>query len=199
MHLFDKGGEYYHSVMNILDTYSFNRPDVGYVQGMSYLVGMLLFQMDEYNAFQCFTNLLSRKFFFTLYNLNIKQLVRYFRIYDLLFSIHLPDLFACFKKEKITSQVYLLDWFFTIFCKIIPFKVACRVWDCYFLLGESFLFQTALGILRANRKKLLSYEYEERLVNLKTIGMNIDEETLFSNIRHINIPNYVHKLLKRLN
>jgi hypothetical protein len=47
---------------HVLQAYAMFRPDVGYVQGMSYIVGMLLLYMEtELEAFQCLANLLGRR------------------------------------------------------------------------------------------------------------------------------------------
>ncbi|KAL9650573.1 hypothetical protein ABK040_004789 [Willaertia magna] len=53
-------GPYYLPFKTILECYSKFRPDIGYVQGMSYIVATLLLYMDEYDAFVCFCNLLHR-------------------------------------------------------------------------------------------------------------------------------------------
>ena len=45
----------------VLMCYVCYRPDVGYVQGMSYLVATLLLYMDEFEAFKCMANLLGRR------------------------------------------------------------------------------------------------------------------------------------------
>jgi len=186
-------------MLDILDTFAYHRPDIGYVQGMTYITGMLLLHMDEYSAFQTLTNILSRRFFFSLYTLNIPQLVKFVKIYDLLFGENIPELFIIFSREKISPQLYLLDWFFTIFSTALPFRLACRVWDCYFIYGELFMFQTALAIIQSKKKELMSVDYEERLVMLKYLGENMDEETLFTNIKSITIPSYLNTVIERLN
>lgn len=45
----------------ILLCYACFRPDIGYVQGMSFLVATLLLYMDEFEAFKCLANLLGRR------------------------------------------------------------------------------------------------------------------------------------------
>jgi len=47
------------SLKNILEAYAFYKREIGYVQGMSYLAGMLLLNMKEINAFISFCNLLN--------------------------------------------------------------------------------------------------------------------------------------------
>lgn len=71
--LFLKEGPYYKQLMEILETYAIYRPDVGYVQGMSYLAGMLLLYNDTYNTFVCFSNLLNNHFLISLFKMDIKQ------------------------------------------------------------------------------------------------------------------------------
>lgn len=85
--LFQVDGPYYPQLMEILETYSVyrfvivdaleltRRPDVGYVQGMSYLAGMLLLYTDPYNTFVCFGNLLSNHFLISLFKMDIKQVI----------------------------------------------------------------------------------------------------------------------------
>lgn len=48
-----------------------------------------------------------------------------------------------------SSSVFYENRFFTIFTKSMPLEIASRVWDCFFLEGELFLFQTALGLPHA--------------------------------------------------
>ena len=52
----------------------FARPDVGYVQGMTYPASMLLLHMDRYHAFKCMTNLIIyRPFLFNLYKFEMEE------------------------------------------------------------------------------------------------------------------------------
>jgi hypothetical protein len=61
----------------VLEAYACFRPDVGYIQGMSYLAGLLLlFVEDEATVFRCFCSLLQRHLFFDLFRVD-KELVSY--------------------------------------------------------------------------------------------------------------------------
>ena len=55
-----KGGPYYDILHSLLGAYACYRPDVGYVQGMSFLAAILILNMEEAEAFVCFANLLNR-------------------------------------------------------------------------------------------------------------------------------------------
>lgn len=60
MNFLFQGGPYHDPLHNILGAYACYRPDVGYVQGMSFLAATLLLNMDETDAFIAFSNLLNR-------------------------------------------------------------------------------------------------------------------------------------------
>lgn len=55
-----QGGPYYGPLHDVLGAYACYRPDIGYVQGMSFLAGMLLLNMEPSDAFICLANLLNR-------------------------------------------------------------------------------------------------------------------------------------------
>jgi hypothetical protein len=51
-------GPFYQQLWDILETYSIFRPEIGYVQGMSFLAAMFLLYMDEFTSFRCLGTIL---------------------------------------------------------------------------------------------------------------------------------------------
>jgi len=196
--LFQVDGPYYPQLTEILETYAVYRPDVGYVQGMSYLAGMLLLYNDPYHTFQCFCNMLNNHFLLSLFKMEIKQILRHTKIYELLFSVNIPKLYEIFKELGISPEQYLLDWFLTLFSKTLPLEMASKVWDMYFLYGEVYLYQTALGILRAHRHFLMTASFEDCVMSLRHLGSRVTEEQLFKSISRISVPPYVHEFIGKV-
>ena len=56
--IFQENGPYHEQLLNVLGAYASYRPDVGYVQGMSFLTAVLLLNMDPADAFILLSNLL---------------------------------------------------------------------------------------------------------------------------------------------
>jgi hypothetical protein len=55
-------------IKRVLELFSLYRPDIGYVQGMSYFAWMLLIRMESYQSFVCFSNImLNDPFIHSLY------------------------------------------------------------------------------------------------------------------------------------
>jgi hypothetical protein len=69
-------------IKKLLELFELYRPDIKYVQGMSYLAWIFLIRMNPYQAFSSFCNLiLSDPFVFALYSFNeqrIKAIVSFF-------------------------------------------------------------------------------------------------------------------------
>jgi TBC1 domain family member 14 len=87
----------------ILQTYACYRPDVGYVQGMSYIAAMLVYYLDEFNAFKCMANILSKRMSFDFYQLNNDLIHQFTSTFDFFFQLHLPSLYEYFHVESISS------------------------------------------------------------------------------------------------
>ena len=55
--IFKPGNLLHEPLKNILTAFTVHRPDIGYVQGMSYLAAVLLMNLDEIQAFSLFLSL----------------------------------------------------------------------------------------------------------------------------------------------
>lgn len=75
-----QGGPYHDPLHNILGAYACYRPDVGYVQGMSFLAATLLLNMDETDAFIAFSNLLNRPAHMAFFRVD-QPVVRQYSLY----------------------------------------------------------------------------------------------------------------------
>jgi len=193
--IFQKGGPYHDVLHDILGAYVCYRPDVGYVQGMSFIAGMLLLNMDAFQVFTTFANLLNRPCQLAFYRLNEEMMKCYFATFEVFFEENIPQLFAHFKHNNLTPDMYLIDWIFTMFSKSLSLDTTSRIWDVYCRDGEEFLFKTAIGLLRQHKSQLLRMDFIQAaqfLVRMPS-SCNSDDVALFRNI------NQVHMTISRNN
>jgi TBC1 domain family member 14 len=132
---------------SILQTYASYRPDIGYVQGMSYVAAMCVEYLDEYQAFVTFATLLSRQIHFNLLMLDPTILRAFARAFNEIFRRSLPQLHLHLTAEGVSSEIFLLDWGLTLFAKALPLPLAARLWDVSLLEGELFFVKACLGTL----------------------------------------------------
>jgi len=196
--VFNEDGPFHRQLWDILETYAIFRPEIGYVQGMSFLAAMFLLYMDEFTSFRCLANMLEFPFLRALYKMDIGHILRFVKIYELLFSRELPDLYTEFIRNGVSSEHYLLDWFFTLFSRALPFDIVGRLWDRYLLDGEAFLFRTALAILKIFYPRLRGNSFEEICMLLRQLPQDMDETVLFHAIGTIKVPSYCKRFIQRL-
>ena len=151
----EEGGQMNIGLKNVLHAYAVYNPNIGYVQGMSYIVAMLLLYLDEVDAFICLSNILHRRSdsdttgknsnrnsyshigtdLIGFYRLKKDAIDKYVNLFNYFFEETLPLLYSYMTEAGITSEMYLLDWNLSLFSKALPLEAAARIWDIYLMEG----------------------------------------------------------------
>jgi hypothetical protein len=90
--IFNKDGPCHQQLLEILEAYVCYRPDIGYVQGMSFIAAVLLLYLEPFPAFVCLANLLSRPLFVSFYRMEgdkVHIFLHFFLLFLLLFIVPL--------------------------------------------------------------------------------------------------------------
>ncbi|KAJ8981384.1 hypothetical protein NQ317_002578 [Molorchus minor] len=181
--IFQEGGPYSDTLHALLAAYVCYRPDVGYVQGMSYIAAILILNMEQFEAFICFANLLNQPLHLSAFTLNQTQMQAYYSAYNQVFSYNLPKLYSHFERSGLTPDLYLLDWIYTVFAKAMPLDIACRVWDIFLRDGYEFIFRTGLGILHLNQDILMDMDFLHGAQFLTHLPDDMSSDQLFKSIQ----------------
>ncbi|XP_048220488.1 TBC1 domain family member 14 isoform X2 [Perognathus longimembris pacificus] len=185
--IFQQGGPYHDMLHSILGAYTCYRPDVGYVQGMSFIAAVLILNLDTADAFIAFSNLLNKPCQMAFFRVDHSLMLTYFAAFEVFFEENLPKLFAHFKKNNLTPDIYLIDWIFTLYSKSLPLDLACRVWDVFCRDGEEFLFRTALGILKLFEDILARMDFIHSAQFLTRLPEDLPADEVFTAISAIQM------------
>ncbi|CAH0486540.1 unnamed protein product [Peronospora farinosa] len=185
--LFQPGAEGTAHTTEVLEAYICYRPDLGYVQGMSYLAATLCFHMDSFTAFKALVALMSSSLLFDMFRLEATRTFHYINIYNQIFEYELPALAAYFQEIGIDAQMYAVDWALTLFTRCLSLDLALRIWDVYVLLGSPFFFQASMGLLSLFQDSLLTMEPEDIMRLLHTFPKNISSQQLFEAISSVHL------------
>ncbi|XP_028278759.1 TBC1 domain family member 12-like isoform X1 [Parambassis ranga] len=178
--IFQKGGPYHDLLHSVLGAYTCYRPDIGYVQGMSFIAAVLILNLEEAEAFITFANLLNKPCQMAFFRVDHDLMLKYFAAFEIFFEENLPRLFGHFQDNNLTPDLYLIDWIFTLYSKSLPLDVACRVWDVFCRDGEESLFRTGLGILRLYEDVLLQMDFIHIAQFLTRLPEDLQSHTLFN-------------------
>jgi hypothetical protein len=168
----DAGGEGQKMLGRVLKCFSLHDKEIGYCQGLGFLVGPLLMNMGEREAFCTLVRLMDHyslqpSFLPSLYGLHM-------RIYQ--FSALLKQLYPALSDhltEMGIEPAYLSQWFLSCFAVTCPLPMLFRMYDVIFAEGANeTVMRVALAIMRRNEQKLLaSTEFEEVMHLL--LGRNV--------------------------
>ena len=170
------------------------RPDIGYVQGMSYLASTLLecygtplllaaaalpvttvspatppaphraasrsesprraiddaARSSDYallhDAFVSLGNLITQGHFPHFYTMNNLGMSAYIRVYEEVLKRAAPAVARAFTISGIVPQLYVVDWWMSLFARMLPIDLAFRCWDL-FLYHPAMLFRMTAALI----------------------------------------------------
>ena len=129
---------------------------------MSYIAAVLcLYQPDSFSAFRCLANLIVSEHFFPFFAFDVDNINGYYEVYQAALEGTSKSLGKKFKDLNIEPQLYIFNWFQTVFVRVLPLRVASRVLDCFLIDGSQVLFRVALAVvllLKPRLKKCDNFE-----------------------------------------
>ena len=98
------------------------RPDISYVQGMTYPIIVLTLVVGKVKAFQLFSNLvLGNKFFKKMYLFEKNFIQGIAKTFHVLLSDYQSEMAEKMSIQGIDPQLFLVEWFFTMFSRALSF------------------------------------------------------------------------------
>jgi len=182
----------------ILHALAARHDDVGYCQGMDYVVAHLLRVLQDtvkWRAMKCSTSTSTPNTaphvddsakvsvfqvmdcFFTTYNLRhmyypeLRSLKICCRVFEKLINLKLPVLADHFEHHELNVGLFALGWFQTLFLYLpsMPTATVCHMWDIW-LVERSFkiFFRVGAAILFLSQPILLNHDLEGMMTYLNT-------------------------------
>ncbi|CAD7678726.1 unnamed protein product [Nyctereutes procyonoides] len=164
------------SLFHMLSAYSVYNTEVGYCQGMSKIVAILLTFLPEEDAFWALAQLMTddRHAMHGFLIPGFPKLLRFQAHHEHILDRALPKLkkhighgvgpehLLPFRQgeEQMCTGIYTPKWFLQCFIDRTPFSLTLKLWDAYILDGECMLTAMAYTILRVHRKRLLKLPLE---------------------------------------
>ncbi|KAM7277728.1 hypothetical protein ACFE04_004862 [Oxalis oulophora] len=189
------------SLYNILKAYSVYDRDVGYVQGMGFLAGLLLLYMSEEDAFWLLVALLKGAVHAPmegLYQVGLPLVQQYLSQFEQLVRERLPKIGDHFTQEMINPSMYASQWFITVFSYSFPFPLALRIWDVFlYEQGIKIVFKVGLALLKCCHDDLVKLPFEKLIHALRNFpGHAMDPETLLPLAYSIKVSRRLEELNK---
>ncbi|KAK3825675.1 MAG: rab-GTPase-TBC domain-containing protein [Benniella sp.] len=165
---FQEGGGGQDALFNVVKAYSLYDAEVGYCQGLSFVVGPLLLNMPEEEAFCILVRMMNTYQMRGHYTPDMGELqLRLFQ-FEQLMDETVPLVAKHLRNQGIRSTMYASQWFMTLFAYKFPLDLVFRVFDIILVEGIESILRFAIALLKASHDKILNLDFEVLVEFLKS-------------------------------
>jgi hypothetical protein len=184
----------------ILRVFVICRPDIGYIQGLSFIAGILLLNMDKFRAFIALMNLILNPIILPFYKMDNESIQQRLKLFKQVFYFNLPELCEHFDELGLLPENYFLSWNMTLFTRDVNLELAKRIWDVFMIEGIKAIYSAAIVFLSHFENKLLNMDFVEIMTCIGTIkNINFDEDMAIEAMKNVKIPDWVQLEIEKLN
>ena len=184
----------------ILRAFVISRPDIGYVQGLSFIGAMLILNMDKFKAFVSMMNLILDPAILPFYKFDEKGIKTRLHLFKQIFYFNLPELCEYFDFIQIKPEHYFLNWNMTLFSHCVNIDIAMRIWDVYMIEGLKSIYAAAIVFLSHFEQKFLNMDFSEILNQINSIKLiNFDEDSIIQGMKNVKFPDWIELEIIKLN
>ena len=149
---------------NILITLIYSYKEIGYFQGMNYIVSffMQIFDFDEAKSFYYMLAIEKNANFKELFENNLYKITLFFKIFEKILKVNIPEIYHHLINNQVNTNYYMPPWFLTLFTfytekfnkKDVP-KFIILVMESFFLNGWSAIFNAGYTIIKYLRDDII--------------------------------------------
>lgn len=189
----------------ILNAYSIFDSDMGYCQGLQFIVAPMLFHFKhELKTFNALVRLFEMNRLRTIYDNEMSGLNLWFYQFSHILESELPELGQHFKKLDIDMNIFLSQWFLSFYSITIPFNFLVRMFDVALFEGvKETLLRVGIVILSQNAKLLCTID-EPELIYQHLLSENCwgvfqnDVDCFINSVTQLNVSNFTSEHLSSL-
>ena len=184
----------------ILRVFVISRPDIGYIQGLSFIAGILLLNMDKFKAFISLMNLILNPIMLPFYKMDNELIQQRLQLFKQVFYFNLPELCGYFDELGMLPENYFLTWNMTLFTHDVNLELANRIWDVFMIEGVKAIYSAAVVFLSHFEEKLMNMDFVEIMSCIGSINtINFDEDMVIEAMKKVKIPDWVQMEIDKLN
>ncbi|KAG8163931.1 hypothetical protein KVR01_005849 [Diaporthe batatas] len=142
-------------LFGVLKAYALYDEDVGYAQGMNFLIMPLLFNMSEEESFCLLVRLMNHYHLRDLFIQDMPGLHMHLYQFERLLEDYEPALYCHLNRRGISPHLYATQWFLTLFSYRFPLQLVLRIYDLILSEGLSAVLKFGIVLMQKNAQTLL--------------------------------------------
>ena len=167
---FQRGSSRYQKLFNILKAYSNYNNEIGYAQGMNFIVAKLIkFFDDEKESFIYLDSIFNKLNMVEV--LGIKNnLEKKMKIIHFLLKTLCTDILFFLEKKKINHEIFTAQWYITLFSKNFKYdNILMVIWNFAIIFGWKFIFLFSISVIVSFKDKYINldlYDFTQYMKNI---------------------------------
>ena len=137
------------SLFHVLHCFSLLCSDCGYVQGIGPIAATLICYFFPSQVYAILARLHSHPFYslHSIFLPGFPGLLEAIYVQERIVERSMPDVYASFKKNMISTTSYATKWYITLFANAVTFQCQLRLQDMFLLEGKDVFVAVAVAIL----------------------------------------------------
>ncbi|XP_037938194.1 ecotropic viral integration site 5 ortholog isoform X2 [Teleopsis dalmanni] len=182
----EKDGPGQEALFNVIKAYSLHDREVGYCQGSGFIVGLLLMQMPEEDAFAVLVQIMQQHRMRDMFKPSMSELGLCMYQLENLVQEQIPEMHIHFQQQGFQTTMYASSWFLTLYTTSLNLNLSSRIMDVFLSEGMEFIFKVALALLLLGKETLLCLDMEAMLkfFQKELPGRVVADPEAFFNLAH---------------
>ena len=159
----------------VLTAVAHHEPEVGYVQGMNFIVAGLLYSLagvgkirptDEKMAFLFMLSILKKYEVEKLYTKDMKEIMKITASLETFIELKEPAIHKALNSIDSPTFIFFSSMLFSICLHVIRIELAPRILDLFFLFGTDGLVKTFFCMIQMNKNAIIEAKGEQALMDV---------------------------------
>lgn len=142
---------------NVLKAYANYDNEVGYVQGINYLVGLFLFYIpDEEKVFWCLLQLMQKRNWREVYTQNFPKMKELTGFLEHQMDQEYPEVLEHLENNGLVVEGTFSPHFMTLFVYLTPLEIATRLFEVFILDGDLAIVRLLIRMIDLKQGEIMS-------------------------------------------
>ncbi|KAG1218682.1 hypothetical protein G6F35_008124 [Rhizopus arrhizus] len=185
-------------LFRVAKAYSVFDQEVGYCQGLAFVIGCLLIHLPEEDTFSVLVKLMGKYDLRGHFTPKMETLHQHMYQFDNIFQQKLPVVHRHMEHEAVSPSMYASQWFITLFSYRCPIELSFRIMDLLLIEGPQVLVQIAIALIVRNQEHILKLKFDALVEFLCNGVFNVFQEDADGFVDYVYRVELPTKFMSRL-
>jgi len=186
-HILFRHEEGQEALLRVLKAYSQFDPEVGYCQGMGFILAIFLMYLKEEDAFWMMAAVMGSYGMREFYLPGMPGVYKSFYQVNGLLKHYLPSLWDYLVDLKIYPCMFAPAWLMTLYVNFFKVDTVLRILDVFLNEGPKILFRVYITVFKLLKNKLMTMSCDQILESMRVLANDFETDRFIKKIFKISL------------